>query len=94
MSCSAFLKYCGQLQQVHADIPTVIGAPHGLDMTTLIVKIMNTLLHTQPGNLTKEVGLLHIILLPMIVQCQGQADITVNKLDMVAAYAGHSSLHT
>ena len=41
-------------------------------MTTLIVKIMNTLLHTQPGNLTKEVGLLHIILLPMIVQCQGR----------------------
>ncbi len=56
-------------------------------MTTLIVKIMNTLLHTQPGNLTKEVGLLHIILLPMIVQCQGR-QISVNKLDMVAAYAG------
>ena len=71
MPNSAFLKRCANCNRCMR-YPTVIGAPHGLDMTTLTVKMMNTLLHTQPGNLTKEVGLLHTILLPMDVQCQGR----------------------
>ena len=68
----AFLNRCANCNRCMRH-PTVIGAPHGLDMTTLIVKIMNTLLHNQPGNLTGEVGLVHVTLLAMDVQCHGRS---------------------
>lgn len=37
--------------------PTLIALPHGLDISTTTAKIMKSLLCTQAGSLTKEVGL-------------------------------------
>ena len=85
MCDSKTLKRCANCNRCMQG-PTIIMAPHGLDMNTIMLKIMNTLLHTQPGNLTKEVGLLQIILLKY-VEWQGRKMSELTRHKMVVADA-------